>query len=257
MAITRNDRTATYVNNAKKLFQVVADDGDASTEEKIAFQGTPDSGRTVILHRAGKSQSSASKAATISHDKNNGTFEVDGIGMAATAANDPLVIDIHYKEILNYHGCFTTANRPAGVIGHVIFDADLGVYMRYESGSPDLWVDKGSNYQEPGVVSDVFSSLSIAVSEGSTTSPKAINQANWDATGLGDTNREIYQDGATIDLKQGVDNPAGTGTYFANVVTDAQNTVSDITLSIDQSTGILTINRGVSDGPFKIEWGVN
>lgn len=254
MTISRNDRTATYVNNAVRVFQLVIDDGDPNTEERIAYTGAVENNSAVFLHGASKSTGSAGINATVTPDHFAGTIELDGRNAAATPANGPLVVDIHYKEIVQFKGAFTTDTRPVGNEGDVIWDSNLVVYFRHENG---VWSDKGPNYQQPGIVLDVFSSLSIAISEGSVNTPMSVNQAAWEASMYGDATRDPFQDGATIDLRPFINDFGGTGTIFANVVIDDDNTVSDVTVTINQTTGILTIRRGNTDGPFRIDWGIS
>ena len=254
MTITRNDRSATYLNNEVKVFQMVADDGDSGTEERIAYNGQPSANSSVFLHNASKSTASAGIAATVTRDPFTGTFALDGIGASATPANAPLLVDIHYKEIVQFRGPFTTANRPSGNNGDVIWDSNLIAYFRYENGQ---WVDRGGNYQQPGIVLDVFSSVSIAISEANNTSPMTSNDAAWAASMYGDNTRDVFQNGGTVDLRPFINNFGGAGTIFANIVSDSANTVSDINVTVNQTTGILTVNRGNSDGPFRIDWGIN
>lgn len=259
MAINRNDRSADYINNVDKVFQLVADDGNASTEEQIAYSGTPNG--VVVLHGANKSLGSASIAATVVHDKGAGTMTLEGIGAAATPSDAPLVVDLHYKDILGYLGCFSTANRPASpATNAVIYDGDLGLYMRYEGGA---WAEKTNNYQDPGVVSDIYSSISIAISAATAVGNKTINQAAWDASVYGDNVRDVFSNGGTLDLTPYLNNPSGTGSIFANVITDKTNAANldnadlvPMSVAIDQTTRTLTLTKTGADGAFLVEWGV-
>ena len=83
------------------------------------------------------------------------------------------------------------------------------------------------------------------------------NDAAWAASVYGDDTRDVFQNGGTVDLRPFINNFGGAGTIFANIVSDNANTVSDINVNVNQTTGILTVNRGNNDGPFRIDWGIS